>query len=387
MNDMKTVAIDVRLIGRKRTGDETVFRSLVSALIREDRGMRFLLLTDRTEADDLERIREAIELRKDGRAELVSLPARNRIVWNLVVIPVFLLRNRIDVFHTQYILPFFVPRRTKVVTHIHDISFRRFPEYIGWSDRLFLSAFIPRTMRRSDLLVVPSVFTGDEIADAYGVSESRIVVIPNAAESRSSDPVVPEEIRRVRERYGLPDRFVLSVGTMQPRKDIPTLIRAFADSADRLPDTSLVLVGGRGGHNYDVRIEDAIAESGSGDRVVFSGYVAEEDLVAVYKAARLLVFPSRYEGFGLPLLEAFAQGVPVIASDIPPFREVGGDAPTYFPPGDVATLSRELYTLSVNEEARKRAGDRGRDRTRLFSWERSARELAGVYEGLVRGEK
>jgi glycosyltransferase involved in cell wall biosynthesis len=293
--------------------------------------------------------------------------------------PRFLMGNRIDVFHTQYILPVYVPRRTRVFTHIHDVSFERFPEYVRRSDRFFLSLCIPRTMRRSDRIIVPSEFTRREVMETFRVPEERIAVVRNAVEERFRAPVSSERILRVREAYGLPERFVLSVGTMQPRKDIPTLIRAFASVADRLPDMMLVLAGRRGGYHYDTGIDGSIAESGLSGRILFPGYVDDEDLPALFASARLLVFPSRYEGFGLPILEAFSAGVPVVASDIPPFREVGDDAIAYFDPGTIATLSEEMYTLLTDERRRRHVTEKGRERSLSFSWERSAALLSDLY--------
>lgn len=381
---MKTVAIDVRLIGRKRTGDESVFRGLVSALLRRgDADIRYLLLTDRKGEEELRNLRETLGMRDGGNVETVSLGGRNRFVWNLFSVPRFLIGNRVDLFHTQYILPLFVPRRTKVVAHVHDISFRRFPGYVGLSDWFFLSSLIPRTMRRADLVVAPSRFTGDEIVAVYGVSRERVAIVPNAADARFSGTVTEDERRRVRERYGLPERFVLSVGTMQPRKDIPSIIRAFASVRSRIPDMGLVLVGGRGGHNYDAGIDLAIAEAGLWRAVLFPGYVGDADLPAIYASARILVFPSRYEGFGLPLVEAFSVGVPVVASDIPPFREVGGDAVSYFPVGDIARAAEAMYTLSMSEDARDRAISLGNGRSEAYSWDRSAAVLHENYRVLM----
>lgn len=381
---MKTVAIDIRLIGRKRTGDETVFRNLVSALLRrKHENIHYLLLTDRTDEKELRRIRIVLGVEESGHATLISLPTRNRFTWNLFTLPRFLMMTPVDIFHTQYILPAFIPRRTKIVAHIHDISFKRFPEYIDWKDRLFLNCLIPRTMRRSDLIVVPSDFTRDEIKRVYGLPNDRVATVPNAADERFSEPVSEEMIRRVREAYSLPEYFILSVGTMQPRKNISTLIRAFDDFRKRTPEYSLVLVGGRGGHNYDRDIEHVIRERGLERSVLFPGYVEDIDLPAIYAASRIFVFPSRYEGFGVPIIEAFGSGTPVIASDIPPFREVGRDAVRYFPLDDIAVLTDTMYTLSMNTDARERASSLGRERARVFSWNHSADRLEQAYVGLI----
>lgn len=378
---MKTIAIDIRLIGRDRTGDEAVFRNLVRTVLELDRTSRYLLLTDRSDRETLDRIH--VDLGKSGRlpdnAEVVYLHASGRFSWNLWAVPLFLWDRRVDVFHTQYILPAFVPKRTRVVTHIHDVSFKAFPSYVGMTDRLFLSTFIPRTMRRSDIIVSPSRFTKDEIIARYKVPSERIAVVPNAIDPAFLVEPSSRELDRARSANGLPDDFLLSVGTMQPRKNIPMLVRAFARIRPRFPELKLVLVGGKGGKRYDREIDTAIRQSHLESAVIFPGYVPQEDMPSVFRLSRGFVFPSRYEGFGIPILEAFAAEVPVAASDIPPFREVGGDAVAYFSPTDIAACAETLYTLLDDAEARKSRHQAAKVRLAEYSWEKSARVLMSCY--------
>jgi glycosyltransferase involved in cell wall biosynthesis len=379
---MKTIAIDIRLIGRNRTGDEAVFRNLVRSVLELDRTNRYVLLTDLSDDDAKKHLLRMIA--SDGKlpenARIVTLSAGGRFSWNLFSVPLFLIRNKIDVFHTQYILPFYVPGRTSVVAHIHDVSFKAFPNYIGLVDRIFLTVLIPRTMRRSDKLVSPSKFTRDEIVKRFGVSSEKIAVIPNALDPSFLVRPTGDDLSRTHSTYGLPDRFILSVGTMQPRKNITLLVRAFARIRMSVPGLKLVLVGGKGGQHYDRDIDDVIREEGIEDSVIFPGYVCQEDMPLFYASATVLAFPSRYEGFGIPILEAFSAGTPVSASDIPPFREVGGDAVSYFDPLDIAGCADSLYTLLIDENARRRQERSGKDRLRRYSWSDSARELVASYE-------
>jgi len=386
---MKTIAIDIRLIGRKRTGDEAVFRNLVRETLLADSDDRYLLLTDRSDEATRSAIFMAVGTgdRLPDNAEIVVLPTANRYTWNLFSVPGFLFRRKVDIFHTQYILPAFVPRRTRVVAHVHDISFRVFPKYVSLADRMFLSIFIPDTMRRADLIVTPSRFTKDEIISRYGVPETRLTVVPNAVDAAFLSSPTREDLTRARSRNGLPDSFILSVGTMQPRKDIPTLLRAFSGLRNDFPELRLVLVGGRGGKNYDRTIETVLSEEGLEDAVIFSGYVPEEDMPALYASARALAFPSRYEGFGIPLLEAFAAGTPVVATDIPLFREVGSDAVSFFPPGDVAVLRESLYTLLIDGHLREDRLRAGKERLAEYSWAESAREMLAGYSSLHPSEQ
>ncbi|NTW13746.1 MAG: glycosyltransferase family 4 protein [Candidatus Moranbacteria bacterium] len=382
---MRTIAIDIRLIGQNRTGDESVFRNLFREVLAIDRDNRYLLLTDRDDEKTFHVIIEALGMngRLPDNAEVVTLHSGSRYTWNFVYLPIFFLRRKVDIFHTQYILPAFIPRRTKVVTHIHDVSFCAFPDFIGKSDRIFLSTFIPRTMRKSDLIIAPSDFTKAEIVRRYGKSAEQIAVVPNAVDpSFLTDPTIVD-MERAALRNGLPESFVLSVGTMQPRKNIPLLVKAFAEIRKDFPDLSLVLIGSKGGRHYDTGIDEMIRETGIVDAVVFPGYVPQEDMPAVYGLSKMLVFPSLYEGFGIPLLEGFAAGAPVAASDIPPFREVGGEAVLYFDPTNVASCVESLYTLLTDANTRERCGRSGKERLVRYSWAESARALISCYESIT----
>lgn len=376
------IAIDIRLVGKQRTGDEAVFRNLTRALLEADRENEYLLLTDERDPETLESISKRLGVSGGGNAKVIALQGRNRFVWNLISLPLFLLWKEVDIFHTQYILPFFVPERTKVVAHIHDVSFRAFPGLIGPADRLFLALLIPRTMKRADLLVAPSEFTKSEIVKYYGVPVSKVAVVPNAVADDFFHEPTDIDLVRVRRKYRLPERFLLTVGTLQPRKNIPFLLRAFATLHERVSDMSLVVAGNRSAHHYDREIDRALTETHVATFVRFPGFIADEDLPALYRLATGLVFPSRYEGFGIPLLEAFAAGVPAAASDISPFREVGADAALYFHSDDIVRCAEALYTLSTDKTLKERLKDKGRERLDAYSWAESAHVLLSCYRGL-----
>jgi glycosyltransferase involved in cell wall biosynthesis len=377
---MKTIAIDIRLIGKGRTGDEMVFRSLTQEIVALDRENRYLLLTDETERGRLAALHHELNIVGKEHIEVVSLAGRNRFIWNLFSVPLFLLKRHVDVFHTQYILPIFIPSRTRVVVHIHDVSFCALPWFVDWRDRMFLHFFIPRSLKRSDTVIVPSQFTRDEILRYFdGVQSAKIAVIPNACSSEFMVEASQEEVLKVRAQYRLPERYLIVVGTLQPRKNLPFLIRAFAELRKHDADIKLVLVGNRSAHHFDQNIDHVIAELDLGQQVIFPGFVAQDDLPALIKGATGYVFPSLYEGFGIPLLEAMSQGVPVAASDIPCLREVAGDAAVYFHPGQVDICAKVLYTLTIHSDQRKQLIEAGKIRFEQFSWSKSAQLLADIY--------
>lgn len=374
-------AIDIRLLGKKRTGDEAVFFNLTKELLALDQEHEYWLLTDEKDPSLLLQLQNRLGCVDQKNVRIVSLSGKNRFLWNLVTLPWFLFRHRVDAYHTQYILPLCIPKRTRVLLHIHDVSFKAYPELIGWKDRFFLALLIPRSLRRASRILVPSQFTKDEIRRYYGTAEEKIVVIPNAVSDVFLTTSVEETA--LQEKYSLPKRFILFVGTLQPRKNIPLLIRAFAEVTKRIPDIELVIVGNRQGHHFDSAIDSVIEELDLSMKVHFPGYIAEEDLPGVMRCASLFVFPSFYEGFGIPLLEAMSQNVPVACSDIPCLREVAGDAAQYFDPMSVASCQEKLYTLLIQKELRESVVALGKSRSSFFLWKKSATLLSRVYETLA----
>lgn len=383
---MATVAIDIRVIGNKRTGDETVFFELTKKLVAEERQHHYVLLTNKTD-EELGEVLQRLGVTPEMTwVSVENFGPQNRFRWNAITLPLFLRRRKdIDVLHTQYILPFWLPKKLAVVAHIHDISFARYPELIGSKDRLFLRLLIPRTLRHAQI-ITPSEFTKQEIVEVYGVPAERITVIRNALADDFRQQAVDDEsaIATVRERYKLPKTYWLYVGTLQPRKNIPFLLEALAVVHKQNSDVKLVLVGRREGHHFDTRIDETIARLGLQTSVIFPGYVAAEDLPLIYAGAELFVFPSLYEGFGLPLLEALSQGVRVAASDTAVHREVGGEQVTYFLLTDVAKTAEILYSASAVLR-------RGKEETmayiKQFSWSLSAAELAEEYTRLAEKRK
>lgn len=380
------IGIDIRNVGKNRTGDEVVFFNLVRELLKADTENEYLLFLDERTDSELRELEVRLGVTDRNRVCFVSLPARNKFDWNGWWIPRYLRTHAVDIYHTQYIVPFFVPMRTKVVTHIHDVSFRAYPQYIDWIDRWFLNLLIPRSLQRADAILVPSEFTKQEIVKYYVVSEEKIAVVYNAVAPeffREEKNLSLERVGTLQRRYHLPESFFLYVGTLQPRKNIPALIEAFSRLREQnanTRDAKLVLVGNRKGHHFDTRINETIVHLGIEDSIVFPGFVEQKDLPLLMRLATLFVFPSYYEGFGIPILEAMSQGVPVVASDIPALREAGGDAALF-----VALESPERLSVALSEAChslalRETLQEKGFVRAQHFSWEKSAKALLVIYE-------
>lgn len=372
------IGIDIRNVGRKRTGDEVVFLNMVRELARLDDSNEYDLFLDTRSQSEYHDISRRLGILGRDAFHLVPLPARNKFDWNTVWLPRYLHKHPVHVYHTQYIAPFFIPKKTALVTHVHDMSFRAYPQYIAPLDRFFLSRLMPRSIDRSRIVMSPSSFTKREIVKYYGIPEEKIVVVHNAL-SREFLEAPFGKTEAVREKYHLPEESILSVGTLQPRKNLPFLIEAFSRFRNGNSPAKLVIVGSRTGHHVDPDIDRTIDRLGLREHVIFPGFVDQEDLPILMESARVFAFPSRYEGFGIPILEAMSRGVPVVASDIPALRETAGDAALFAPPESVPLFAEALKKAYRAGSDRESCISKGTLRSQSFSWEESARSVLATY--------
>jgi glycosyltransferase involved in cell wall biosynthesis len=245
-------------------------------------------------------------------------------------------------------------------------------------DLFFLDLLIPRSIRRSDKIIAVSQFTKNEIIKYYKVSADKIEVVFNSTNFTEQD--LTEDLRKtIQSKYVLPDEYILYIGTLQPRKNIPLLIEAYERIKNKIPNIKLVLAGNRKAHNFDKKIDEVLSKNNLKNDIVFPGFIDTVDKKVVYKMAKVYVFPSFYEGFGIPILEAMSQGVPVLASDIAPHREVGIDADIYFNPNSVDNLSDMLYNICVDKEKRESLIELGLAKSKQFSWKESAQKMLNLF--------
>lgn len=315
---------------------------------------------------------------------LLNLPLSERvltIVWHRLrlPLPVEFFSGKLDVFHSpDFALP--PVRQARTVLTVHDLSFMRVPECSQPRLRAYLLRVVPASVRRADVVLADSESTRNDVIELLGVSPDRVrVLYPGVDEcfERVQDIQVLADVRR---RYRLPERFVLSVGTLQPRKNLIRLIEAYARvRADA--DIKMVIAGGAG-WMYE-GIFRRVEELGLQSEVYFPGYVADEDLPALYSLAGLFVFPSLYEGFGLPPLEAMACGTPVITSNVSSLPEVVGEAGLMIDPQDVAALANAMKQVLSDPSLRSAMVQRGLAQARRFTWSQAAEELLQVYQEAV----
>jgi len=373
------IGIDIRNIGKKRTGDEVVFFNLVKNLAAIDSENKYFLFTDILDKENIIEIKKRLNIENKQNFEIVSLNTTNKFVWNIWTLPKYLRNNSLDIYQTQYITPWFVPKNTKIITIVHDISFNFYPQFIKFFDLLFLKILIPVSLRRADKIIAVSEFTANEIIRYYNINPKKITWIHNAFSEDFLREISQEELLKIQEKYSLPEKFILYLGTMQPRKNIPHLISAFARIKDSLTDTKLVLCGNKEAHNFDKKIEKAIAQNGLQNDVYFPGYVADEDKRAIFKLSRVFVSPSLYEGFGIPILEAMALGIPVLASKIPPHEEIAGESILFFEINKKDDFENKLKEICLNNDLRENLAKRSREKAGKFSWRNSAVKMLSIY--------
>jgi glycosyltransferase involved in cell wall biosynthesis len=267
------------------------------------------------------------------------------------------------------------------VLTIHDLIFLLFPEYHLPLNKWFLNSFVPLFIRRADAIIAVSKCTKGDLIRYYSVPSEKIKVIYEGVDARFQPVTEPDALARVRAIYGLPERFILYVGTIEPRKNLSTLLEAYKLLREEGLEHRLVIVG-RKGWLYKGFFQ-RLRELGLEGEVIFPGFVPDGDLPALYSAADLFVFPSLYEGFGLPVLEAMACGTPVIASNSSSLPEVIEDAGIMVDPLDVGALLRAIELILRDERMRREMRARGLEQAAKFSWERAARETLEVYRSVV----
>ena len=283
-------------------------------------------------------------------------------------------RNRLDILHCPLNVSPLVPGAPTVAT-VHDIAFERYPEHYPRFQRTYLSTMTRLSARRADLVIAVSAATKNDLVERYEIAPSSIVVIPNGVDRRFQ-PVGGNVTDALRAREDLPDQFFLFVGTLQPRKNLDGLLRAYALIAERT-NWPLVVVGGAGW--LESPIYRLIRRLGIARRVRFAGYVEPEELPSWYAAATVFVFPSHCEGFGIPVLEAMATGTPAITSSISSLPEVAGGAALLADPASPADIARRMIELAENESIRRQYIERGRKRAKEFSWRQTAEQTFAAY--------
>lgn len=287
-----------------------------------------------------------------------------------------------DLWHfTNYVAP---PTARPFVVTIHDLAFVHFPQYAEEKNLAFLQKFVPDTLERASQVIAVSEATKEDLLSNFKVSEAKITVTPEAADPYFMRPVPAEEIERIKDKHGIDGEYFLTVGTLEPRKNLKNLLLAFAGIRRQTTET-LVVTGGQGWRFADT--EELLRKLGLGTRVVFTDYVPKSELAALYHGAKLFVFPSHYEGFGIPVLEAMSTGLPVISSNTSSLPEVGGGAALYFDPHDTEALKLALRRTLADPKLLGRLSEASRVQAGKFDWDTTARLTLGAYQRALQTAK
>ncbi len=404
------IAIDAHMVGERETGNETYIVNLARGLLRltgrDPKGFSWDALgrpnatqelpsTQRAQqrrfgdmprffflATHPERLHAALpELRQSANAQAAALRPGNALLRIPFGLPWAAWRGSFDLLHVTYNAPPLSPCPT-VVT-IHDISFEHYPQFFSPRDRLILKTLVPLSARRAAHVLTVSQHAKREIVERYGLSPDKVTVTYEAAGEQFRPIGDPASLQAVRAKYAIPDGpFVLALGNLQPRKNIARLVEAFAavsrnDISSRNVISYLVIAGKAQWRESEVH--QAVQRAGLTGRVLFPGYVDDADLPALYSAATVFVYPSLYEGFGLPPLEAMACGTPVISTNAASLPEVVGDAALLVEPTDTGALAQALHDVLTQPALVADLRQRGLRRAAQFSWDRCAAETLAVY--------
>jgi glycosyltransferase involved in cell wall biosynthesis len=304
------------------------------------------------------------------------------ILWHRLQLPLWVefATGPVDIFHSpDFVLP--PVRWARTLVTVHDLSFIRYPQCADANLRGYLNKVVPRSVRRADLVLADSQSTKDDLVELLDVEPNKIEVVYPGVEERFrpiEDQALLEEVRR---RYNLPTRFILGLGTLQPRKNFTRLIEAFASGqVGKFASLHLVIAGGKG-WLYE-EIFATVEQLDMEERVVFPGFVADGDLPALYNLADLFVFPSLYEGFGLPPLEAMACGTPVVTSNASSLPEVVGEAGLMVEATNVEALAEAMKQVLEDDALREGMIAKGMKQTKKFTWEQAAAKLLSLYEAI-----
>jgi glycosyltransferase involved in cell wall biosynthesis len=287
--------------------------------------------------------------------------------------------GRVDLFHEpDFVLPPTLPRTPTVLT-VHDLTFIRDAESALPKLRRYLNRVVPRSVARATHVLADSKATKNDLVEFFHTSAEKITVLYGGVDARFAPVRDPERLAAVRARCGIgPGPFILGLGTLQPRKNYLRLIRAYSRLRPLASDLSLIIVGGKG-WLYD-SIFAEVQQLGLEGCVIFPGFVDDEDLPALYSAAAVFAFPSLYEGFGLPVLEAMACGTPVVTSNTSSLIEVGGDAALLIEPASVDAIADAMRRILEDADLRRQLVQRGFQQARRFTWDKAASQLKEIYE-------
>lgn len=371
-----TIGIDARKI--QDFGIGTYVRNLVRSLAAIDSENRYVLLAKPTDKESLRDLPENFQVATES-SPVYSLRELAALSWHLY-------RRKLDLYHsTHYVLPAWV--QSKVVVTIHDIIHLLYPEFLP-SNLAFLYAqrMIRRSLTRGDRIIAVSQNTRSDLMHHFDVDGRKIQVVHNGVEDVFRAPLPPEDLARWLRDLGVSQPYILFVGNPKPHKNLDNLVKAYA-RARRLAqfDAPLICVGHRDGSEFKIR--QRAEYLGVGDRVRLLGHVAQEALPAIYQGAALFLYPTLYEGFGLPVIEAMASGIAVITSNTSALKEIAEGYAHLVDPLDIDGMAKAIARCMGDSEHRASLAKLGLRRAEDFRWDRAARKTLEIYLSVIEGRE
>ena len=377
------IALDYTAGIRQEAGIGHYVRSLLGAMLALDTTNEYTLLTSGRPTRE-----RPFPAAANVRGRSLLIPDRYlNILWYRLraPLPALLFTGQIDIYHgPDFVLPP-LPKKIRKVVTIHDLSFLKHPEYASPGLAAYLKKVVPISVAEADLVTAVSQNAAHTLTEHYGTPPEKIVVIPNGLRphfKRITDPVL---LGATTHKFGLKHPLVLGVGTLEPRKNHMSLIRAFhqAQSNKRHRPEMLALAGG-GGWLYD-ETKQLVADLKLEKKVRFLGRASDLELTTLYSLADVFAFPSFFEGFGVPPLEAMACGAPTITSNTSSLPEVVGDAALTVDPYNTAELAAALLRVLSDEKLREELREKGYKQAQLYTWPKSAQKMLAAYETLYNG--
>lgn len=366
------VAIDARLSYYVQGGITQYTLNLIRALAAIDRENDYLVFQRRPD-------QRSVVSQDNFRRVSLWAPTHHPLEQYMLGLEL-LLQTKIDVVHCTDFIPPLYYHGPSVIT-VHDLAFLLYPHFLTRRSARYYG-LIDRAVRRADHIIAVSEATKRDLVRLTGVPESKITVIYEAAEPIYFPIHDREVLSQIHAKYHLPEQYILFVGTIEPRKNLLTLIRAYQGLITNYKSQADLVIVGKAGWLYN-DVYQLVDDLGLNDRVHFLGRVPTADLPHLYNASEMLVLPSYYEGFGLPPLEAMACGVPAVVSDTPAVAEVVGDAALRVAPEDEEGLTVAMWRFLTDDTLRADMIAKGLRRVKCFSWERAARETLAVYKAVA----
>ena len=375
------IGIDARLLAYRRGMGTFVYYLLSHLTVLDQKNQYLLYLAAKPKDFDL-------SLPQNFTLRPLAWPGYP--LWEQIGLPFAARHDDVDILHCPANTgPLFLPRQIKLVLTVHDVMYLLPYEVLPPSPslyqrlgRIYRRWIVPRVAKRADAIITVSHHSRQDILRFLQVSPERVYVIYEAPGYAFRPSLDKAKLKQVKQRYGIQERFILALGGLDPRKNTTRILQAFKKFRQQSKgDYQLVIVGlPRNGQRLFSRIA---MEIGIADRIIFTGFVPEEDLVALYNGADVFLYPSLYEGFGLPVLEAMACGTPIIASTAGSIPEIAGGAALLIEPEDIEALALAIEQVLTDQALRQGLIARGFEHVKKFSWEKAAKELLAIYERVM----